>query len=166
MPRSAWRAWCGRGGVCRSRKPGSPTCDMALFRISAVSQDLRIIVTGSREWSNYGLLCRTLDGLRIVHVGHGAAPGADRLAERWARSRKVDFKAYPAEWSQFGRRAGPIRNRAMFTAEHPDLVVAFKDKFGRVHGGTEDMVDVALQNHTRVLLVDNGSLRWLGGNDV
>ncbi len=122
---------------------------------------LRIIVTGDRNWSDYELLCRTLDGLDVVSVDEGGAPGADRQAHKWARSRAIPHHKHPADWAVHGKGAGPLRNRSMYQSVAPDVVVAFKDQFGAKWGGTEDMVSVAQAGGTPVLLVNCGKARWL-----
>lgn len=44
--------------------------------------------------------------------------------------------AFPANWKDHGRSAGPIRNQAMLATE-PELVIAFWDGKSR---GTKDML--------------------------
>jgi hypothetical protein len=91
----------------------------------------RIIVTGSRNWTNGQAVFRALtqaadgqdwDQLVIVH---GACPtGADHFAVRWASLVGVTHEAFFANWNQHGKAAGPIRNRAMVAAG-ADLCLAF-----------------------------------------
>jgi len=63
--------------------------------------------------------------MKVSVVIHGAAPGADTLAGRWAELRRVPVEAFPADWEKHGRAAGPIRNAPMLAEGKPDLVVAF-----------------------------------------
>ena len=44
----------------------------------------------------------------------------------------------PADWKQYGRGAGPIRNREMLQYSEPDIVVAFPGG-----AGTADMIRAA-----------------------
>jgi hypothetical protein len=67
-------------------------------------------------------------------VIHGAAKGADTLADQWAKRMAVDVVACPADWKKHGRAAGPIRNAEMLELS-PARVIAFPG--GR---GTADMV--------------------------
>jgi predicted Rossmann-fold nucleotide-binding protein len=69
---------------------------------------------------------------------HGAAPGADAHAARWAERHGVPALAFPANWKKHKGAAGPIRNRKMLAEGRPDIVIAFKG--GR---GTANMVDQA-----------------------
>lgn len=104
----------------------------------AGSRPVRVIVCGGRDFSDTVAVARALDSLHaerpIGVVFHGNAAGADRAAHWWAYSRKVKVFPVPAEWSKYGKRAGPIRNQHML-GQSPDLVVAFPG--GR---GTADMV--------------------------
>lgn len=71
---------------------------------------------------------------------HGAARGADRQVDMWARKRRQKVMSFPADWYPNGRSAGmdrsagPKRNQRMIDEGKPDLVVAFPG--GK---GTEDM---------------------------
>ncbi len=95
-----------------------------------------VLVCGSRTFSDQALVNRILDEVHPSVVVHGDASGADRLAKRWALANAVPQRAYPAEWSKYGRRAGPLRNQRMIDSEPLlGLGVAFP---GGV--GTADMV--------------------------
>jgi hypothetical protein len=101
-----------------------------------------VLVCGGREYNDPANLYQVLDSLNSLHpftqIIHGAARGADRLASDWARSRKINVRAFPALWVQHGLSAGPIRNRKMLREGHPDLIVAFPGG-----NGTEDTVNAA-----------------------
>lgn len=65
----------------------------------------------------------------------------------WLAKYRLDFKTlpYPADWKAFGKGAGPIRNRKMYDAEKPELVIAFhSDITLSASKGTKDMVEYAL----------------------
>lgn len=79
---------------------------------------------------------------------HGAATGADSLANRWAVVNWVRSEEYPADWKKHGAAAGPIRNQRMIDEGKPDLVVAFPG--GK---GTADMVSRAKAAGVRVIEV-------------
>ena len=75
---------------------------------------MRVLVTGSRYWSDCAKLSAALDSLEHVDVlVQGSAPGADSLAVQWANERGIKVESHPADWSTHGRAAGPIRNAAM-----------------------------------------------------
>jgi hypothetical protein len=78
-----------------------------------------------------------------ITVIEGGANGADLLARSCATQLGMDVEEYAAEWSRYGKAAGPRRNQAMLDsaihqvlAFHPDLS---KSK------GTRDMVQRAAQ---------------------
>lgn len=80
----------------------------------------RVLVTGSRTWTDDEVIYEALDGIRVERgpgmvVVHGACPrGADRAADRWATFRwGVTAEPHPAMWGVHGRPAGFIRNQHM-----------------------------------------------------
>lgn len=95
----------------------------------------RILVCGGRRYSDMHAMFKTLDSYTAAGGEHaldtvsclvtGGAPGADTLAERWARDRGVPLMIMPAAWDKFGPSAGPIRNGWMLEHAKPDLVLAF-----------------------------------------
>lgn len=91
---------------------------------------MKVLVCGGRNFINVKLLYRELDALHEQHhftfLIHGNAAGADILAKQWARSRDIPSKAYPADWDEYGKAAGPIRNSKMLSEGKPDIVVAFE----------------------------------------
>ena len=48
----------------------------------------------------------------------------------------------PADWDQFGKNAGPIRNKAMLAEHVPDVVIAFHVAIEKARG-TKHMVTLA-----------------------
>lgn len=79
----------------------------------------------------------------------GDATGADYLATGWSKDNGVDCKVYPADWQQYGDKAGPIRNRQMLEQELPSAVIAFPGS-----KGTRNMVGLAERAGVRVIRVD------------
>lgn len=108
----------------------------------------RILVTGSRDWDDEVSLALALgfavgEGLSIdpnsaVVIVHGDCPtGADAIAARLATDHGVPVEAYPADWNEHGRAAGPIRNEQM-VALGADVCLAFigpctSPRCGRTH---------------------------------
>jgi len=118
----------------------------------------KVIVAGSRTASGayiYSLLERKLDAIlkhkAVTHdivIVSGKARGADQLGEQYAMSRSFQIESYPAEWDQYGKRAGYIRNEQM--AQNADALVALWDGQSR---GTKHMIDIAGQHFlpTRII---------------
>jgi hypothetical protein len=114
--------------------------------------DYRILVTGSREFDDYATICTEIgrvmtrliaaDGPypRVVVV-HGAARGADKLAEQAARAFGMATEAHPADWEAHGKSAGFRRNAEM-VALGADLALAFY-KQGAGNKGTDHCARLA-----------------------
>lgn len=102
----------------------------------------KVLVCGGRDYSDAKSLNMVLDVVHsanpVVMLIHGAARGADTLAEKWAEANGVTSNAYPADWKRDGRAAGPIRNQRMLDECKPHIVIAFPG--GK---GTEDMISRA-----------------------
>lgn len=98
-----------------------------------------VLVCGGRDYHDAERVYMMLDGIHksgpITTIVHGAARGADALADAWALSRSVACRAYPANWNRDGRKAGPIRNARMLADSRPTMVLAFPGG-----NGTADMV--------------------------
>lgn len=127
----------------------------------------RILVTGSRDWSDPDVLGKALyevieaSGATEVTIVHGACPsGADKMAAEFCESEAAWFdnmggclieERHPAEWNRHDagcpdwhrgqrvcRMAGHRRNAEM-VALGADTVVAFY-KRGAANKGTADCV--------------------------
>ncbi len=98
---------------------------------------MRILVCGGRNYTGAATMNAELDVLHaergITALIHGAARGADALADAWARSRGIPVTAFPAEWSKHGKAAGFRRNETMLRNGKPELVVAFPGGRGTAH---------------------------------
>lgn len=114
---------------------------------------MRVLVCGGRDYDEFGKMIAVLDQFEIDVIGHGAAPGADSLAQQYAEYRGYPAESWPADWDRHGNAAGPIRNRQMFKEFNPDLVVAFPG--GK---GTADMVSVAQKGKCAVFVVPRNDL--------
>lgn len=86
-----------------------------------------VLVTGGRTYRDRQAVFSALDELHhetpIVLVIHGAAKGADLLAEAWAKDRERSYRGCPARWKAHGKAAGPLRNRLMAM-----LLVSYRDR--------------------------------------
>jgi predicted Rossmann fold nucleotide-binding protein DprA/Smf involved in DNA uptake len=105
----------------------------------------RVIVAGSRSFNDYATLQMVCDNLLAkkkqthnIVVISGTARGADTLGEQYAHERGYAVEEFPADWQQYGKAAGPIRNRQI--ADIADAVIAFWDGHST---GTKDMITEA-----------------------
>jgi len=113
----------------------------------------RILVTGSREWTDRVGISRAILGYIVstipltrttgntgqeyryrdtsdVVIVHGAARGADRLVDEWAQGCDPPLKTEPhpvtrADWQENPRIAGYMRNAAMVRLG-ADVCIAFQ----------------------------------------
>lgn len=108
---------------------------------------MRVIICGSRTWTDERLLKQVIDDLRekdsLVQIIHGGARGADRLAGDYAKRCSLEVSEYVAQWGLYGKAAGPIRNKQMLDEGTPDLVIGFLDRPLRESVGTRNMLEQA-----------------------
>ena len=80
-------------------------------------------------------------------VVHGGCPtGADAIADKAARNLGLTVRAYKADWTMHGRKAGPYRNRFMVYSENVetepvDACLAFSSESTPTRG-TSDCIRV------------------------
>lgn len=86
----------------------------------------KIAIVGSRKFRELSLVKDYIDSLPLdTIIVSGGALGVDQMAEASALARGMTTQIYLADWKNFGRKAGAIRN-AEIVAE-ADEVVAFWD---------------------------------------
>lgn len=126
---------------------------------------LRILVTGSRNWTNLDCVLAAIawaaDKFEAhshdVVVVHGAARGLDAAAAIQAQCLGMNTEAHPANWDLYGKRAGALRNQEMVDAG-ADIVLAFP--LGESIG-TWDCIRRAYNAKLDVAVFDTNGLRAL-----
>ena len=94
------------------------------------TKQFKIIIAGSRDFSDYGLLLKKMDFLLskvkepICIIG-GETRGADALGKQYAFEKGYEYFGFPAHWNDLGKSAGYVRNQEMANAA--DALVAFWD---------------------------------------
>ena len=118
---------------------------------------MKVLICGSRGFSNYNLLETVLDEIHaampIKEVVSGGAKGGDSLGEQWAYKNNVPIKQFLPDWKLYGKSAGFRRNKEMLRYIYPKknrLVVAFWD--GESHG-TAHTIEEATAMHIVVKIV-------------
>lgn len=86
---------------------------------------MKLAVIGSRGFTDWNLLCKTLDNYAIELIVSGHATGADQLAEKYADEFNIPTKIFLPEWDLYGKSAGAIRNKLI--VDNADQVVVFWD---------------------------------------
>jgi len=84
----------------------------------------RILVTGSRRWTDHDLVRHDLSKLPRhfncrpdqVIIVNGIARGLDSIARAIALELGMQVEDHPADWDTYGKAAGHRRNRAMVEA--------------------------------------------------
>lgn len=103
-----------------------------------MSEGVKLIVCGGRDWRDAGAVDRVLtvahERRNIAMIITGGAKGADSLAARWAHANAIPYLTVPPNWEKHGDAAGPIRNQWMLD-QVVDGVIAFPGG-----AGTADMV--------------------------
>jgi len=88
----------------------------------------RILITGSRKWTNDAAIHAVLDGIDVVGgppvLVHGAAAGADHIAATYWESFGYPTEPHPANWARDRKQAGHIRNWEMVSLG-AELCLAF-----------------------------------------
>ena len=112
----------------------------------------RLLVCGSREWTDRELVEPVLRDHGPAVIVHGAAPGADRIAGAVARSLGWPVEEHPADWERHGKRAGPLGNIEMLDTK-PVLVIAFTLIPGGTPG-TRHTITAARRRGIPVLIVE------------
>lgn len=124
--------------------------------VMQLSNVFTVMVTGSRHYRDADTMLQVLTNVQQEHTYtsicllHGDAPGADSLAQNIAAHLGWEVQAFPAEWKQYGKKAGPLRNQQMVDAA-PDVLLAFPSK-GSI--GTWDAVRRAKKAAIEVKIFD------------
>jgi hypothetical protein len=117
---------------------------------------MRVLICGGRDYTNVKRFWYEIDKIsqnldfdnnQPITIIHGAAKGADSLANDYAEECGWDVEVYPADWGKYGNSAGPIRNQQMLDSK-PDLVIAFPGRSGTAH-----MVSIAKKAKIKVIEV-------------
>lgn len=124
---------------------------------------MRVLVCGSRDYEDKALMFSMLDDFDDTHhfgtIIEGGARGADTLAAEWAHLRHIPILEFEANWNEYGRSAGPIRNREMLEKGYPQMVIAFPKTTLAQSRGTKNMVEQAKRAGITTIVVERQSDR-------
>ena len=112
---------------------------------------VKVIVAGSRTFNDFAYLEKHLMAYfkanalhrKDVEIISGTAKGADSLGEQFANKYGLKLTKFPADWNQYGKSAGYIRNEEMakYAGENSDGVLfAF---WNNISSGTKNMINIA-----------------------
>lgn len=105
----------------------------------------RVIVCGGRDYDDRDRCFEVLNELfpdKAIEIVSGHAVGADSFGEAYANENGIKLTVFKPDWKQYGRAAGPIRNKSMldYATEETPVVVAFWDGKSK---GTKNMINLA-----------------------
>ena len=114
---------------------------------------MRVLVTGSRDWTKENVIQEELRALIPIDLLiFGDATGVDEIAWRAAEELRIPYLRIQANWAKYGKAAGPLRNAEMLERGRPSLVLAFHEDLQHSKG-TKDMVKQAKATKIPVKLI-------------
>lgn len=104
---------------------------------------MKTIIAGMRDFHHYPTLLAAIRDCpwNIDHVVSGGATGVDALGEQYASESGLPLQVFAItrkQWNEFGKKAGPMRNRQM--AESAEALLAIWDGKSK---GTKNMIETA-----------------------
>jgi len=103
---------------------------------------MKTIIAGSRTIQSKKLFDSIIEKYPspVTEVVCGMAAGVDRLGYDWAVEKGIPVKEFPADWDEYGKGAGPIRNKQM--GEYADAAIIIWDGKSR---GTKNMMNIMIK---------------------
>lgn len=122
--------------------------------IAIMKKPIKLILAGGRDFNDYQLVKKEAD-LYILEIApsetiviSGGAKGVDALGEQYARERELEVEIFKAEWSKYGRAAGPKRNAEM--AKACTHLLAFWNGESK---GTKSMISLTKKENKTVKVI-------------
>lgn len=127
-----------------------------IFNIFCMSNIKKLLICGSREFSDYDYFSSRLDeylssaDLSKIEIVSGGARGTDTLAEMYAEHRNIKFTKFSTDWQQYGHAASYVRNGEMakYCRGPMNTTIAFWDGKSL---GTKHMMREALRERMTVV---------------
>lgn len=115
---------------------------------------IKLIVAGGRDFNDYDLVKKEADifisemKLTEIILISGGAKGVDALGEKYALENNLQVEIFKADWSKYGRAAGPKRNAEM--AKSCTHLLAFWNGESK---GTKSMISLAKKENKTVKVI-------------
>ena len=83
---------------------------------------MKLLICGSRNITDAPYIfskinkCIEENQFKNITIIEGEARGVDRAAKQWATRYNCPIESYPANWDEYGKAAGYIRNEIMVKA--------------------------------------------------
>lgn len=98
-----------------------------------------VSISGSRYFEDYEYFSSILDVYDITSVSVGdCKTGVDKMTLKFCEERQIPVSVKIANWTEYGRAAGPIRNKEV--VDNTELLIAFAGKNSK---GTKSAIDIA-----------------------
>jgi hypothetical protein len=113
---------------------------------------MKTIIAGSRTIdfeTTIEYLCELRFISDITEVVSGTAKGVDTYGEWFANRYEIPIKRFPANWDEYGKSAGMIRNKEM--AEYAEQAIILWDGESK---GTKNMIDLAKKKKIPIFLLE------------
>jgi hypothetical protein len=102
---------------------------------------MKVLVCGSRDWRESRRIAVRLSLLPPdTLVLHGAARGADLVADGACMALGLRVHAFPPDYRRWPKKVAPLKRNLAMLDEQPDLVIAFQRNGSR---GTQHTIDEA-----------------------
>lgn len=118
---------------------------------------MKLIIAGSRSIEDSKFVHSVLDGIvmdyfpNVTEIVSGGARGVDTIAKTWAAQLGLRMTVFLADWNEYGKAAGVIRNKQMADYVKPDGgLIAIWDGKSR---GTTRMIEYAMGCGLDVVIV-------------
>ena len=113
---------------------------------------MKLAIVGSREFTDYDLLCREVAKIQetqtIDLIVSGGAKGADTLAKKFAAKNRIPLMEFLPDYSRYGRGAPLQRNTLI--VQNADWVLAFVTPTSK---GTWDTIRKAERANKRTIII-------------
>ena len=120
---------------------------------------MKVIIFGSRHmpFALYPLIDQAVQksGFNVTEVVCGMARGADTFGAKWAYHHGIPITKFPAQWDEYGKRAGPVRNKLM--GDYCDAGIGFIWPNSR---GSEHMRNYLQHLNKPCFVVYNGEIDY------
>lgn len=122
-------------------------------------EKFQCLIIGSRSFTDYEYFKTKINYYLQNHkndavIISGGAAGTDSLAKQYAKEFGYEYKEFPAEWKQYGKSAGYMRNKQMheyISHFKKRGVIAFWDGKSK---GTAQSFDLAPEYNNQLIVVD------------
>lgn len=117
-----------------------PLTEVQCLALNIWEKRMKTIIAGGRDFNDLDFFAKCISDYPhpITEVVCGGAKGADATGKLYADAMEIPCVMFNAQWNQYGKAAGPIRNEQM--GRYADALIAFWDGESR---GTKHMIKFA-----------------------